>query len=593
MTTLLSILLSVLVWTVTLPSEMSGHPRLLMSGEDFENLSAALEDGSNEQLNRLHTLIMRRADADPGTHVERYFDESGRRILHRSREAISRVLAGAYAYRVTGRKVYLDTVEGIINDVCGFEDWNPSHFLDVAEMCTAVGFGYDWLYDDLSEETKAKAVEAVRRLAFEPSLDHDRAWFYESFHNWNQVCNGGLTIAALAMREECDTTADRIITDAVLTNALAAEAIYSPDGNYAEGPTYWLFGTMYQALLDGCLQSALGTDFGLSDIPGFSSTADFMLYCYGANGEMFDYYDNSPRRMAAYPLWYFAWRFDRPDLLAFENEMMWEEGYDNNESDRFLPLLACWASKMPKASSEPSRGHLYVGGGATPVVIARGDWSGGPGDWYLGVKGGSPSTNHAHIDGGSFVFDSEGVRWAADPGKIEYAPVEARLALTGGDFWDLSQDSQRWDVFGMDNRWHNTITVDGLRHNVKGCAPVLEVIDDDGCKGAVVDLTELLSLDGAVRTATTDGHSLYIKDVLTSDCGASIRWTLVTEASAQIIDGGVKLSLDGKTRILSCSAPGCSYSLRASQEASERGLDLIDLDFTLLPGTTEIYTSVQ
>lgn len=33
--------------------------------------------------------------------------------------------------------------------VASFSDWNPSHFLDVAEMTVVMCIGYDWLYDDL------------------------------------------------------------------------------------------------------------------------------------------------------------------------------------------------------------------------------------------------------------------------------------------------------------------------------------------------------------------------------------------------------------------------------------------------------------
>ena len=37
---------------------------------------------------------------------------------------------------------------------CNFADWNPSHFLDTAEMSTAFALGYDWLYDYLTEEQR-------------------------------------------------------------------------------------------------------------------------------------------------------------------------------------------------------------------------------------------------------------------------------------------------------------------------------------------------------------------------------------------------------------------------------------------------------
>ena len=37
-----------------------------------------------------------------------------------------------------------------LDAACAMKDWNPSHFLDVAEMATAVAVGYDWLYPVLT-----------------------------------------------------------------------------------------------------------------------------------------------------------------------------------------------------------------------------------------------------------------------------------------------------------------------------------------------------------------------------------------------------------------------------------------------------------
>ena len=33
-------------------------------------------------------------------------------------------------------------------EVSSFTDWYPKHFLDVAEMTTALALSYDWLYHD-------------------------------------------------------------------------------------------------------------------------------------------------------------------------------------------------------------------------------------------------------------------------------------------------------------------------------------------------------------------------------------------------------------------------------------------------------------
>jgi len=42
-----------------------------------------------------------------------------------------------------------------------FSDWNPSHFLDVAEMTMAMAIGYDWLYNNMSRESRTIIKDAI------------------------------------------------------------------------------------------------------------------------------------------------------------------------------------------------------------------------------------------------------------------------------------------------------------------------------------------------------------------------------------------------------------------------------------------------
>ncbi len=57
-------------------------------------------------------------------------------------------------WRLTGDERYAERAKSELINVCSFSDWNPSHFLDVAEMCIAVSVGYDWLYNWLDEKVK-------------------------------------------------------------------------------------------------------------------------------------------------------------------------------------------------------------------------------------------------------------------------------------------------------------------------------------------------------------------------------------------------------------------------------------------------------
>ena len=71
----------------------------------------------------------------------------GPRLLTVSRTVLERVTTLALLYRLDGDPRWVARAREELLAAAGFSDWNPSHFLDVAEMCHAFAIGYDWLYD--------------------------------------------------------------------------------------------------------------------------------------------------------------------------------------------------------------------------------------------------------------------------------------------------------------------------------------------------------------------------------------------------------------------------------------------------------------
>ena len=87
-------------------------------------------------------------------------------------------------------------------EAASFSDWNPSHFLDVGEMTMALAIGYDWLYPQLSVQTKEAIEKAIVEKGLKPSFDERYNWFVNAVHNWSQVCHAGVTYGALAIWEK-------------------------------------------------------------------------------------------------------------------------------------------------------------------------------------------------------------------------------------------------------------------------------------------------------------------------------------------------------------------------------------------------------
>ena len=92
----------------------------------------------------------------------------GPRLLNESRKALDRIYTLGLIYRITREQRYLERAREELMSAAGFKDWNPSHFLDTAEMSHAFGIGYDWLYHDLSESDRTIIRDALLRRASMP-----------------------------------------------------------------------------------------------------------------------------------------------------------------------------------------------------------------------------------------------------------------------------------------------------------------------------------------------------------------------------------------------------------------------------------------
>ena len=378
------------------------------------------------------------------------------------------MLTCATAYRLTGDARFAARAKLEMLTVAAFADWNPSHFLDIAEMSTALAFGYDWLYGYLTPAERAtiRAALVEKGLSFAPAAyapgkaTDKRLWWVTAHHNWNQVCNGGLLTAALALADEEPALARTVIAGARTSLPLAMEA-YQPDGAYPEGPGYWGYGTGYNVLLLAVLESALGTDFDLGQAPAFDRTALYRLYVQSPTGLGFNYADGGANIGAAPEYTWLATRYAQAAALAHSRVLLAEavaKKITNPETDRFFALHAVW---FPVAAPAGAAGPLPLDvrfRGPAQLAIFRSAWD-DPRALFLGFKAGSNTVNHSHLDLGSFVLDADGVRWAEDLGYDEYNLP----GYFGG---------KRWTYVRLNNHGHGTLTPGNALQDDKAVAPI-------------------------------------------------------------------------------------------------------------------------
>ncbi|MFQ6035695.1 MAG: heparinase, partial [Sedimentisphaerales bacterium] len=115
-----------------------GHPRLMLKDEDLKALKEQYK--KDEVLQKCLGDVLQQADSYTKKPMLTY-RKIGPRLLHVSRECLHRIYALCLAYRWTGEKKYARKAVDNLLTVCAFKDWNPSHFLDTAEMSHAVGLG--------------------------------------------------------------------------------------------------------------------------------------------------------------------------------------------------------------------------------------------------------------------------------------------------------------------------------------------------------------------------------------------------------------------------------------------------------------------
>ncbi|MBD1433347.1 heparinase II/III family protein [Sphingobacterium sp. DN00404] len=589
--------------------KIGGHPRLLLKQGDEEVIRASLQ--RNPEFQRIDTYIRQVSEElfDEPTLV---FKKEGKRLLAISRRALTRLYYLSYSYRMTGDTRYLQRAEDELKAVCAFESWNPSHFLDVGEMAMGVAIAYDWLYDGLTDDTRKLVRQAIIEKAFKPSYVSGDNLFLTRHNNWNPVCNGGLVYAALAIFEDEKEQATAIIERALESTKLPLET-YAPDGNYPEGPGYWNYGTTFQVMFFAALESALGSELGLSNAPGFNSSAYYMLYAVGPSGYYFNYYDGGRAVAPSSALFWFAEKEQDPALIYQEIPLIRKGGYTkkiNSDEHRFLPNALVFGKNLTLSEIKPPSGNTYTGHGMTPISIVRTNWKDGEGK-YLGIKGGRAGDPHGHMDQGTFVYDVGKFRWAMDFGLQSYITLESE----GVDLWNMSQNSQRWDIFRYNNLNHNTLTINNQRHNVEGKSEIIETYDKGRELGAKVDLTPALNLNNELKRATrkaviVDESFLKIEDSIeTNTDPVDLRWNMVTPASAEIMSKNtIRLSQQGKDMILTVdSEVPFKLTIRPSENPREyksefgnykygdynqhnKGTVMVGFDSTVPTNTTVKYT---
>jgi hypothetical protein len=560
------------------------HPRILLLKGEERLVEQSI--ATNPTWAKIHQAILQDCDEmltlPPVVHIK-----IGRRLLDKSREALRRIFQLSYAWRMTGEQKYFDRCEKELLAVCNFTDWNPTHFLDVAEMTMAVSIGYDWLYPKLSDQSKKIIREAIVEKGLNQSLNSKYNSWLRVVNNWNQVCNAGMTYGSLAVAEDYPELAKNII-DRALKSIELPMAEYKPDGGYPEGFGYWDYGTSFNVMFLSAIQKVFDSDFGLIKSPGFLQTAGFYENMTGVTGMCFNWSDSGLRGNLSPAMFWFARQNNDPSLLWIEKTYLDKNDYASFTEDRLLPAVMVWGKGLPLDKISAPKSTFWQGQGDSPLCLMRTSWT-DPEAIYVGYKMGSPSVNHAHMDVGSFVMEADGIRWASDLGAQSYESLESK----GLSIWGKTQDAQRWSVFRLNNYSHSTLIVNNELQRVKGYAKIDKSSDEPDFKYAVSNLSSLYEnqLTAEKRgVAIVDQKYVVVRDELTAPNQATtVRWNMLTTATPELGDKTITLTKDGKELILKVNTTAkiqlktWSTAPTTTYDAANPGTTLVGFEIQLQP----------
>jgi hypothetical protein len=423
-----------------------------------------------------------------------------------------------------------------------FEDWDPTHFLDVAEMTAALAVGLDWLGGTLSTDEIVVIRSAIIRLGLEPGLQaFERGeWWTKTDNNHAAVCAGGLTLGALAIGDSESAIAQRVIENSVDTISRYFAGM-EPDGGWIEGPGYWCFGTKYATFMLSSLRISSSGDFGLSALEGVSETGWFRMHARGPTHIPFNYSDAREEvdRVAPQMFW-MARAFDRVEYTD-------DEATTADVNPDILHLF--WWSPSPGIPrSIGARLDLDAYFKRINVACFRSAWN-DPDALYVAIKGGNNAASHAHLDLGSFVIDWAGHRWASDLGPDDYQ-------LPGYFTW-----SRRWSYYRLKTESHNTVTLSHRNQKIESDAAIVEFTSSHEAAGVMIDLSKAYVPDAERvirRLNLIERRRIEIVDEINLTGSSAIDWNMQTPAVVTIDGQALVLTLGGKSMLLTAraSSPG-------------------------------------
>lgn len=526
------------------------HPRLLFTTTEEKAVKKLIK--KDPLARQLAAFLKTKADSIAEAPQIPYKMDKYGNMLWTSRAYVLRLGTLSLAYRLYGEQKYLDAANKTLLWVCGYKDWDPKHYLDTAEMTTAVAIAYDWLFDALPETTRKIIKGSIYKNSISNVLrEYEKggpgSWAKRET-NWNVVCNTGMTLGALAVAEDYPEEAETILKNAAhyMPNCLKH---FAPDGVCYEGPAYWGYTNSYLSLYLKAVNDNGGDQGGIGELPGVSRTALFYKRTLTPSGQRFNFGNASTEEVMNTPaFFFFSRRYQQPEVAEWFRKEIEKTIKQNQPIHQLFFLSLPWFNPASPTQNENIPSLEVYHNSINDLVVLNGNRK-EKGSVFLVAKGGLPNQAHQQMDCGTFIIESDSVCWTEDLGADDYA-------LPG--FWDGKPGGDRWKYFRNNNFSHNTLNIDRQPQYANGKAFVCEENTHTAQPYARLDLSEVYKVQAhkAFRKFTLiNDHTIEVEDeVELRNTSSTVFWTAATKADVTINGSVAQLQKDEKVfyfRILS------------------------------------------
>ncbi|HUR99346.1 MAG TPA: DUF4962 domain-containing protein, partial [Pyrinomonadaceae bacterium] len=425
----------------SLRPELAGvHPRVFVTQAEIDKLkekSKSQKELWQTAMSNVRALTVE--PAKPPAEERRVQNEVGIGIAE-----------AAFVYKITGDKKYLDAAKNYMDAAVSYDVWGysynkPNVDLAAGHLLYGMGWGYDLLYNDLTnaerEKYRNKLIKQSKLLYdfFKPKSG--KSYSYSQNHTFIPIT--GLAVAAYALMGETPEANDWAATSRAIYDRVLAT--YSEDGYYYEGMEYWIFSTPWLVHYMDAQLHVTGEDL-YKTTPGLRSAHEYVAHATLPGGEFnFDFGDiyagpvtrsrkgddysreriNGHFRTNYNILYNLANRYGNPEAQGVAD---WLKSKGQVNAEEFWTFI--WYNSAIKATpiARQKTFHYFAdhevlywrsgwGDDATAFAFKAGPPEGHAAarklalfpDWRL-------SSGHAHPDAGSFIIWSRGKYLTGDSG---------------------------------------------------------------------------------------------------------------------------------------------------------------------------------